>query len=275
DEVELDLGSARPLDETVAVGVLVAGVGQQRPRLGRVVAEAELVDDRLVDVPVPGREQAGGAGGLDDLAVDAGDDLVDVDGVGQRLAEGRVVHRLPGGVQHQPGGVGRQHVGRLGEVGLDLVAALDQGGDPGQEVVGQVDAALEDQPEGGVVVGVDDVHDVPGLGVGAGRGPAPPLVVLHPDHPVLAVGLVQIGAAADRLLVGAGGDVLLRAALPQVLGHDRPVVQVVAPLLVQGLGEGEAAGPLVGCFGLLQPAQRLWYGTDSNLPSSNVNTTSA
>src|SRR4029453_5727935 len=98
---------------------------------------------------VPGRQQAGGAGRLDDLAVDAVDDLVDVDGVGQGLAEGRGVPRVLFCVQDQPGGVGRQHVRRVGEVGLDLVAALDQGGDPGQEVVGEVDPALEDQAEGG------------------------------------------------------------------------------------------------------------------------------
>jgi len=74
------------------------------------------------------------------------------------------------------------------------------------------------------------------------------------------VGLVEVGAAADGLLVGAGRDVLLGAAFPEVLGDDRPVVQVVAPFLVQGLGEGEPHGLAVDRLGLLQPAPQVVVG---------------
>ncbi len=204
-----------------------------------------LGEDGLVDVAVPGRQEAGGVGLGDHAAVHGVDDLAGADGDGHRAPEGRVVERLDGGVGDEHGRVRRQHVGRAVEVGGERRLALHEVGDAGQEVVRQVDVALHQHVEGDLVAGVDDVDDVGRLDLQVEVLGGPPVVALDPGDAVLGRAVDGVGAGDDRVLVGAGEDLLLGVLGEDVLGHDDVGVQEVVPLLVPRLGEVDPEGQVV------------------------------
>ncbi len=252
-DLQFNLGAVGGLAPAVPVHILVAGLVQNPLGLVGVVGEAQFVHHRLIHVLLPDGQEAGGVGLLDDVAVDLGHDFVHVDDIGHRPTEGRVVHRLLGGVHEQEGGVGGEHIWRIVVPGLHAVAALHQGGDARQEVVAQVHLTLEEQAEGHVIAGVDDVHNVLGCHRAAQQFRGPPVVVPLPDHAVLGVGLVDVGAGAHRGQVRAVDDLLLRPPLPGVLGDDGDRVQQVPPLLVADFLKGEADRIVVYRLHLLHP----------------------
>src|SRR5690606_28104318 len=141
----------------------------------------------------------------------------------------------------------------------------DQVGHAGQEVVAEVQALLQQHAHGDLVARGGHVDDVLRLGVHAERVLAPPAVALDPDDAVLVVALVAVGAAADRVLVDAVEHVLLGEAAPDVLGDDDAAVEVVVPLLVAGVGEGEADRLVVGRLDVLQPVPHVVEGDGLHL----------
>ncbi len=85
---------------------------------------------------------------------------------------------------------------------------------------------MQKHAEGNVVAAVDQVDDPLGSDLQSKQLRCPPVGVLYPDHPVLAVGVIQVCTRANGILVRPGCDFFFCPVFPEMLGDDRVEVQV-------------------------------------------------
>src|SRR5699024_407233 len=110
------------------------------------------------------------------------------------------------------------------------------------------------------VGGVAEVHDVARLHLQVEVLGAPPVVVAFPDHPVVVVRLVDVGAGDDGVTVGVVGHLGLVEVGPQVVGNDAVSVEPVHPFLRTVLREGHGHRVFVGGFDAVDEVPQVAVG---------------